>query len=82
MGEKVVDLKLINSMARDALHEFQQANSTTPKPPSVQIPTIWKPPPTEWVKANFDGAFFQERAEAGLGTIIHNDRGLVMAALT
>ena len=58
MGEKVVDLKLINSMARDALHEFQQANSTTPKPPSVQIPTIWKPPPTEWVKVNFDGAFF------------------------
>lgn len=39
------------------------------------------PPPSKWVKANFDGAIFQERAEAGLGTIICKDRGLVMAAL-
>ena len=82
VGEKVSDLKLINSMARDALHEFQQTNSSPPKPPPVQAPTKWKPPPSDWVKINFDGAIFKEHAEAGLGSIIRNDRGLVMAALT
>ena len=82
VGEKVSDLKLINSMARDALHEFQQANSSPPKPPPVQAPTKWKPPPLDWVKINFDGAVFKEHVEAGLGSIIRNDRGLVMAALT
>ena len=81
MGEKVTDLKLIKSMARDALHEFPQANSTPPKPPPVQTPIKWKPPPSDWVKINFDGAVFKEHAEAGLGSIIRNDCGLVMAAL-
>ena len=38
--------------------------------------------PTDWVKINFDGAIFQAKGEAGLGAIIRNDHGLVMAALT
>ena len=38
--------------------------------------------PPDWVKINFDGAIFQEKDEAGLGAIIRNDHGLVMAALT
>ena len=82
MREEVADLKLINSMARDALQEFQQANTTPPKPPPTRSPTKWMPPPVEWVKANFDGAIFQGTDEARLGTIIHNDCGLVMVALT
>lgn len=32
LGEEVADLKLINSIARDALQEFQQANTSPPKP--------------------------------------------------
>ena len=82
LGEDVANLKLINSMARDALQEFQQANTTPQEPlPALSI-TKWLPPPTDWVKANFDEAIFQGCDEAGLGTIIRNDYGLVMAALT
>ena len=40
------------------------------------------PPLTDWVKVNFDGTVFQESGEAGLGIIIRNDYGLVMAGLT
>nr|POE91501.1 hypothetical protein CFP56_14609 [Quercus suber] len=82
LGERVANLKLINTMAIDALQEFHQANFSPPKPPPEQSHIIWKPPPSDWVKANFDGAVFKEQAEAGLGFIIRNDRGLVMAALT
>ena len=81
VGRVVADLKLINSMARDALLEFQQASSTPPKPLPARTNSKWLPPPSNWVKANFDGAIFQGSAEAGLGSIIRNDRGLVMAAL-
>ena len=82
VGEAVADLKLINSMVRDALLEFQQATSKPPKPPPADTISKWLPPPSNWVKTNFDGAIFQGSAEAGLGSIIRNDCGLVMAALT
>ena len=62
LGEEAADLKLLNSRARAALHEFQLANTSPPKPPPVQTPIKWKPPPSEWVKINFDGAVFKEQA--------------------
>ncbi|KAL0012819.1 hypothetical protein SO802_007927 [Lithocarpus litseifolius] len=37
---------------------------------------------TEFCNINFDGATFNESSSAGLGAIIRNDRGLVMAAFT
>ena len=40
------------------------------------------PPPTGWLKVNFDGAIFKEKCLAGIGCIIRNDKGLVMAAFT
>ena len=78
VGEAVADLKLINSMVRDALLEFQQATSKPPKPPPACTISKWLPPPSNWVKTNFDGAIFQGSAEAGLGSIIRNDCGLVV----
>ena len=82
MGEEVADLKLLNSRARDALHEFQLTIATPPKPPPFQNPIKWKPLPSNWVKINFDEAVFKEQAEAGLGSIIRNNCSLVMAAST
>jgi len=82
LGEEVVDLKLLNSRARDALHEFQLATAVPPNPPPIRTPIKWNPPPSEWFKINFDRAVFKEQAKAGLGSIIRNDHGLVMAAST
>ena len=77
-----VDLRPLYFVARDALLEFHQALTPTPYPPPTQIHTKWETPPTDWVKINFDGTIFQAKDEAGLGAIICNDHGLVMATLT
>nr|POE67196.1 putative ribonuclease h protein [Quercus suber] len=82
LGEKVIQLQLINSMASENLWEFQNAAASTCPVAKVAVPTRWLPPPKDWVKVNFDGAIFQKEKLAGLGCIIRNDEGLVMAAFT
>ena len=62
-------------------HKIRILSPVSSTPPT-RIHTKWEPPPSDWVKINFDGAIFQEKDEAGLGAIIRNDHGLVMAALT
>uniref|UniRef100_A0A2N9GZI9 Reverse transcriptase domain-containing protein n=1 Tax=Fagus sylvatica TaxID=28930 RepID=A0A2N9GZI9_FAGSY len=49
-----------------------------PEPPTV---IKWAPPRPGRYKVNFDGAFFRESNEAGIGAIVRNHRGEVMAAL-
>lgn len=58
LGESVADLRLLYSVAREALLEFQQALPSVPPPPPTRSQTKWEPPPTDWVKINFDGAIF------------------------
>ena len=80
VGEITVPLQRINSLARDTLQEFHDANPLPCGPSPSPIPVKWSPPPESWVKVNFDGALFKETDSAGLGVIIRNDLGLVMAA--
>ena len=40
------------------------------------------PPPSTWVKVNFDSTTFDNSSSVGLGVIIRNDMGLVMIAFT
>ena len=75
-------LSKIFGLATDSLLEFQRAQSF-PQPTSRSvISTRWSPPPPGWVKVNFDGGTFKERNLAGLGGVIHNNKGLIMAAFT
>ena len=41
----------------------------------------WTPPPAGDFKANFDGAWFDESDEVGIGIMVRNSSGLVLAAL-
>ena len=41
----------------------------------------WKPPNQGGVKTNIDGAIFKDINAAGLGVVIRNDRGKVLAAM-
>ena len=42
----------------------------------------WVPPPQGWFKANVDGAIFKETNEVGIGVVVHDNQGWVLAALT
>ena len=82
VGDIVASLAMINQMVSASLLEFQQPSLNHPKAPSQPKVTKWLPPPSNWVKVNFDGATFVDSSSAGLGAIICNDMGLVMAAFT
>lgn len=43
---------------------------------------IWKPPDAGLLKTNFDGAVFEELGAAGIGAVVRNSPGEVLAALS
>ena len=42
----------------------------------------WSPPAAMEFKANFDGAWFNEREEAGIGVVVRDSSGRVLDALS
>ena len=42
----------------------------------------WQPPAENSIKANFDGAVFGEEQEAGIGVVLRDSEGQVLAALS
>ena len=63
------------------LFEFQQKFSRR-GPKQKLLPTRWKPPASGELKANFDGAVFVDIGEVGIGVVIRNEFGEVMATLS
>ena len=49
---------------------------------TVHHPTHWLPPLPSVYKVNFDGATFPDIATAGLGVVVRDSEGLVIAALS
>nr|XP_023870614.1 uncharacterized protein LOC111983184 [Quercus suber]POE88579.1 putative ribonuclease h protein [Quercus suber] len=82
VGGKVMQLQSISSLASENLLEFQNASASPCPVAKVAVLTRWLPPPKDWVNVNFNGAIFQKENLAGLGYIVQNDEGLVMAAFT
>ena len=82
LGEDVDLLSRIPSMASDALQEFHQLRPIHAKLPRTFKAVKWHPPSASLMKVNFDEALFAGERKAGLSAIIHNDNGLVMAALS
>ena len=67
--------------AIDSLLEFRVAQlRKQPTPPRPLVK--WSPPVEEYYKVNFDGAVFREEEKAGIGVIIRNSQGMVMASLS
>ena len=61
------------------LYEYQEANVVSPQQ-SSKLPAASVPPAGSLYKVNVDGAVFSGQKEAGVGVIIRDDKGLVVAA--
>ena len=67
--------------ARQYLQKFQEANQLAP---STVMPRVvgWSPPPSARYKVNVDGAVFSAQKCAGVGVMIKDSNGHVIAALS
>ena len=70
--------------AKQALQDFHNANMVQ----SAQVtfsahPRVrWKPSPNASLKVNFDGPAFKDIGKAGLGAVIRNSFGQVLASIS
>ena len=64
------------------MHEFNLLRPVHPKIPRTARSVRWKPPPPGMVKVNFDGAIFSTQSSAGLGMVVRDQAGLVLATLS
>uniref|UniRef100_A0A2N9HAJ1 Reverse transcriptase domain-containing protein n=1 Tax=Fagus sylvatica TaxID=28930 RepID=A0A2N9HAJ1_FAGSY len=70
------------TQALSYLNEFLEATSKVSpvRPPPVEVK--WKPPDQTWYKVNYDGALFQDSNESGIGVVIRDKHGNVIATLS
>lgn len=81
LGKATISLSQLLDQAKDRLLKFLQ--HLNPAPPStVRTDSRWRPPDSSSFKINFDGALFSQEKGAGVGVVIRNEAGLVMAPLT
>jgi hypothetical protein len=78
---KIEDLNC-NPEEQSILQSWQPSliNQLTIKAPKRQnsSPTIWTPPPTDFIKINFDGASKGNPGPAGYGATLRNSRGEIL----
>ncbi|KAK9986180.1 hypothetical protein SO802_031131 [Lithocarpus litseifolius] len=67
--------------SRDFLNEFQSF-CEVPHPPQPHGPSLWRPPPFGWYKANIDEAVFKELGHCEIRVVVRNDKGQLMGALS
>ena len=70
---------------RDAVERTKEFHSAQEEPRNqIMVPhlTHWLPPSPSVYKVNFDGATFSDIATAGLGVVVRDSEGLVIAALS
>ena len=72
----------ITHLSKDWLAKFQARQVSLNSVPIHTQPTrhTWKPPPSGTFKINFDGAIFPMEKKYGIGVVIRDNRGLVIAS--
>lgn len=71
-------LDKIADFAKQYLYDFKSSENKLAQT-KLSSPRKWSPPASGSFKTNFDGAMFDESNEAGLGVVIRNFEGVVMA---
>ena len=81
LGKKVEPLTHLLQQAKQRLGDFQHHNTARVEPVG-HPPTSWQPPGPFQYKVNVDEALFEADNTAGLGVVIRNEHGQVMASLS
>nr|POE92192.1 hypothetical protein CFP56_53905 [Quercus suber] len=65
------------------LEDFQSANERPCKPRIEDQPSVaWKPPPLGSFKVNINGALFSKTKQSGVGVMVCDEKGNVIAAMS
>ena len=78
--ENSIPPEKIRDAADSVLKEFRGSQKTRPERVQRQ-PQRWVPPEPGNYKVNYDGAYFAEEEAAGIGVVVRNELGQVMASL-
>ena len=62
--------------------EYFEIHKHPPKTQRITARTRWLPPPEGLYKANFDAAFFGNSGIAGIGVVVRDSKGEIIAALS
>ena len=82
-GRQVQPISNINLLASNLLQEFLAAQEDVAPTPLASVNQHqWRPPEQDHFKVNFDAALFQSINRAGIGVVIRDWRGEVVAALS
>ncbi|XP_075649789.1 uncharacterized protein LOC142620276 [Castanea sativa] len=81
-GKHVQAPGILNKRAADFLEEFRRAKTRLSSNSPTSSLCRWRPPPSSRFKLNLDAAIFKEDDASGMGAIIRNEKGEVMAALS
>ena len=81
LGKHVLMPFQILQQAREKLREFSTLQIPT-SPPRTTPASCWRPLDHDYIKINFDGALFSKENRAGIGVVIRNEAGLVLASLS
>lgn len=74
----------INQLSQLAKTRYDEFVKLTPSRPSPQHRprTLWQAPPPNLFKINYNGAVFQEFHKSGIGVVIRDSHGLVIASMS
>ena len=80
-NEVVCPLQRIDQLSKERRAEFQNLHTVNPKQ-KHEMHTNWELLDLGVFKVNYDGAIFTGTGKAGLGVVIRNSEGAVMASLS
>jgi hypothetical protein len=81
LHQEVESINLVGSKAKCYLEEYTRETEHDKPQPQPALVVRWQPLRKHRYKVNYDGAVFKETNEAGIGVIVRDSRGLVMASL-
>ncbi|XP_050290377.1 uncharacterized protein LOC126728625 [Quercus robur] len=80
-GKSRKPTSVLAQWTKEYLENYVMANHST-RPYKELVEATWQPPKPPWYKASMDGAVFSQQKETGIGVVIRDHHGAVVATLS